>query len=433
MTSSVSDIKRLFIGQIELEGRRAMGYILSCGDVIEAVGHGTPPTVECVEVETFPEPMTIKQGDFNAHSHPEQSIYTDLVDRSWDLGTWCRNTIYRYSPFITPKQVRLACRRAFGRIALLGASSVMVSFYLHGGKGNVNDREVIAAAKDVGIRLIFGRMTYDMVSPQAYEGKKKAQESYYESPDQGEAYLRELMADEGPTVMVAPAVHSMHASTAQAIERAINLGYDLKRPVQFHLSEDQGDVDISLKEHGVRPVVFLKSMVDSCRIPGLGRLVFSDCCWLDDQERSIMADCSIPVVLNPRMNHRVGVGESDLPSLLSSGISVFLGTDGEASNDDLSVQGEREFLKGRYSGVLSSSKIEALGRQPFQFLDGEIGPLAPGRLCDFVVESDGRTVHLFVGAEPVVRDGTLVNLDMEGDIEAPLAEEIEAMKKTVEI
>ena len=30
----------------------------------------------------------ISCGLFNAHSHPEQSIYTDIVDPSWDLGTW---------------------------------------------------------------------------------------------------------------------------------------------------------------------------------------------------------------------------------------------------------------------------------------------------------------------------------------------------------
>ena len=146
-----------------------------------------------------------------------------------------------------------------------------------------------------------------------------------------------------------------------------------------------------------------------------------------------MAGNSVSVVLNPRMNDRVGVGESDLPALLDSGMSVFLGTDGEASNDDLSVQGEREFLKNRYKGRLSASKIEELGRQPFPFLDGEIGPLAPGRFCDFKVKYQGGTVHLFVGAKPVVRDGKLFNLDQTVDIEVPLAEEIEAMKKRVEI
>ncbi len=425
--------KRLFIGQLELGGRRDRGYILAHGDRIEDVGFGDVHDVAGTFVEAFPESMTIRQGDFNAHSHPEQSIYTDLVDPSWDLGTWCRNTIYRYSPTISPRQVRLACRRAFSRMALYGVTTVMVSFYLHGKSGNLYDREVIAAARDIGIRLIFGRMTYDMISKDAYESKKKSQISYYETPDEGEMYFRELMREDGGEVMVAPSVHSMHASTPDAIARALCLGYEFKRPVQFHLSEDQGDVEISLREHGCRPVAFLKSLCSSGRIPGIDRLVVSDCCWVDVDERSIMAENGVSVVLNPRMNNRVGVGESDLPAILDRGIPVFLGTDGEASNDDLSVEGERDFLKKRYGSRISSPVIDGIGRQPFVFRDGEIGPLASGRFCDFRVDLDGKTEHLFVGARPVVRGGKLVRLDMDKDIESPLAEEILLMKKTVEI
>ena len=106
----------------------------------------------------------IRAGLFNAHSHPEQSIYADIVDKEWDLGTWCRRTIYRYSTAMTPRRVRLACERAFARMMAFGTTSVMASYYLHGNRGNELDREVLAAARSVGIRLIFGRMNYDVVN-----------------------------------------------------------------------------------------------------------------------------------------------------------------------------------------------------------------------------------------------------------------------------
>ena len=78
----------------------------------------------------------ISAGLFNAHSHPEQSVYTDIVDPAWDLGTWCRNTIYKYSVAMNARRVRLACRRAFARMMMYGTTSVMVSYYLHGNRGN---------------------------------------------------------------------------------------------------------------------------------------------------------------------------------------------------------------------------------------------------------------------------------------------------------
>ena len=114
-----------------------------------------------------PDAAVIRAGLFNAHSHPEQSIYADIVDKEWDLGTWCRHTIYRHSAAMTPRRVRLACERAFARMMAFGTTSVMVSYYLHGNRGNELDREVLAAARSVGIRLIFGRMNYDIVNEDA--------------------------------------------------------------------------------------------------------------------------------------------------------------------------------------------------------------------------------------------------------------------------
>jgi 5-methylthioadenosine/S-adenosylhomocysteine deaminase len=44
-----------------------------------------------------------------------------------------------------------------------GETSVIVSFYCHNKRGNELDLSVIKAAQDVGIRLFFGRMNYDIV------------------------------------------------------------------------------------------------------------------------------------------------------------------------------------------------------------------------------------------------------------------------------
>ncbi len=378
-----------------------------------------------------PEGPEIWAGEFNAHSHPEQSIYVEMVDKSWDLATWCRHSIYKYSRAMTPYQVRLACRRAFGRMIGYGITSVMVSFYLHNRSGNLYDQEVIAAARDVGIRLIFGRMNYDIITEGAYQAKQDSQRSYYETPQEAERFCRDLMAQEGPTVMVCPSLHSIHASTAEAIASGIRLGCELGRPVQLHLSEDRGDVELALKDYGCRPVEFLKGLLDRGEVPSLSGLMVSDCCWINEREREIMAESSMKVVLNPRMNHRVKAGFPDLPGLLDWSIVPWLGTDGEASNDDLSVQGEREFLKERYAGVLAPEVIESLGRAPFPFYDGSLGVLEEGAWADLRILRKGRLETVLVGGEAVFHKGRLVGLDVERDIEGPLRAEQAALTAMV--
>lgn len=378
--------------------------------------------------ERLPDDAVIRAGFFNAHSHPEQSIYVDIIDKNWDLGTWCRHTIYRHSTTMTPRRVRLACERAFARMMAFGTTSVMVSYYLHGGRGNELDREVLAAARSVGIRLIFGRMNYDVINEDAYAGKKASQRSYYETPEAAEQYLRDLMLLEDNALMICPALHSMHASTETAIARGIALGWELHRPVQFHLSEDRGDVELSLKQHGCRPVVFLQRLLDEGRVPSLSHVILSDCCWLDDEERRLIARNGMKVVLDARMNARVKTGFPDVPALLASGIPLWCGTDGEASNDNLNVQDEREFLKTCYRGVIDAKIIEGFGRQRFDFGAGYIGQLGVGCWADLQVVRNGTLCDVYVGGRKTVENGRLLGLDIENEVELPLRGEIAAMK-----
>ncbi|MDY3869092.1 MAG: amidohydrolase family protein [Pyramidobacter sp.] len=412
LTGWIKDAGRAFYGRIDWDERGIITGVeeLPCGD-------SAPP-------EQTP---IITAGLFNAHSHPEQSIYTDMVDKSWDLGTWCRQTIYKYSTSMTPRRVRLACRRAFARMLRFGTTSVMVSYYLHCGQDNECDREVIAAARDVGIRLIFGRMNYDIITENAYEAKKESQRSYYESISQAERNVRALSELENTTLMVCPALHSMHASTAEAIAAGIRLGFEMKRPVQFHLSEDQGDVSLSIQEHGCRPMVFLQRILDQGEIPSLSHLILSDCCWLDDEELDIIAAHGMKVVLNPRMNARVKTGFPDVAAMTAHGIPLWCGTDGEASNDSLNVEDEKTFLKERCASSVAPTTIDAIGTLPFAFGAGHVGRLQKGAWADIRIMRGECAETAYVGGIPVLENGQLCRLDEERDIETPLKEEIALM------
>lgn len=351
---------------------------------------------------SFPRNYIIEPGDFNAHSHPEQSLYTNITDKSWDLSTWCKNTIYKYSPTLKSEDIYTGCERAFTNMLSLGVTSVMVSFYCHGNKKNIFDKEVVQAAIDTGIRLYFGRMNYDIINENAYEGKKLSQQSYYESADEAaENFVNLYNSVDCPTVEIAPSVHSIHASSKAAIINAINLGNKYNKYVQFHLSEDKGDVELSQKLYGMRPIEFLVSLLTNGDVKKLNNVFLSDCVWIDENERNLIKEYGMNVVLNPRMNARIKTGTADLGKLIDAGITPYLGTDGEASNDDLSISGERTFLKNTQKQI-SPCVIDKLGKQPFKFKDGYIsGEITPGSFCDIKVLDDNVLKNLFVGGRKI--------------------------------
>ena len=414
-------------GNINYEGTIQPGNVLinRLTGRIDSIAFGNRPNrSECeVPIADYGDAL-IEAGDFNAHSHPEQSIYVEAVDPSWDLATWCRNTIYKYSTLMTPDVIYLACCRAFSRMLLSGTTSVAVSFYCHNNRNNELDRSVISAAFNTGIRLYFGRMNYDVILDNAYAEKKNSQASYFESIEQAERNFRELLhdtaKDHGERITVAPAIHSFHANTLEAIARAIQLGDETNRIVQFHLSEDQGDVDICLNEFNLRPVEVLAKLKSEGRVKRLDHLLVSDAVWLNDREKDLVAEHGIKVVLNPRMNDRVKAGRADLASFLNRSIPVWVGTDGEASNEDLSITNETSYLQ-KINPSVSKKDFEQVGRHPFHSPAGPFGALEVGCMADLKVrQCDGR-VSVFVGGKEVVRHNELLALNVEKEIEQPLA------------
>lgn len=427
------DSKALIEGVFSKDNIDKKGYLitdLNTGLIEKIAFDEIVPENFIGEKITYDENYIICAGDFNCHSHPEQSIYTDVIDKSWDLGTWCRNTIYKYSVKLEPEHVYLGCLRAFSRMLTLGVTSVMVSFYCHGNKKNLLDKEVIRAAEDVGIRLYFGRMNYDIINEDAYEGKKESQKTYYETPEEAEINFMMLSGETcSNNVVVAPSLHSIHASTKEAIVKGINLAFDYGKHIQFHLSEDKGDVDLSLKLYGLRPIEFLQSLLNNKEIKSLEHVILSDCVWIDDNERDIIKKHNMKVVLNPRMNDRIKTGEADLRKLIEKNIPLYLGTDGEASNDDLSITGERNFLKNRYTDI-NSDIIDNIGVTPLPFNNGFIGSIDVNNFCDLkVLHKKGTIKDIFVGGKKVIEDSKLLTMDIEKDIETPLKESLDKLFK----
>ena len=379
--------------------------------IIKKLGRGMPPRPADVSI---PSGAAFLPGDFNAHSHPEQSIYVEIADREWELAKWCRETIYKYSTSMTDERIYYACVRAFGRMLAFGETSVMVSFYCHNKSGNKLDKAVIRAARDVGIRLYFGRMNYDVITEGAYRGKHESQLSYYETPEEAEINFAGLLSEEGPGVVIAPALHSFHANTLDGIIKGINLGFEYGRKVQMHLSEDEGDVRLCLDNYGKRPVEVLKMLLDTGRIQNLDHVILSDCVWTDKHEKEIIKDLGMSVVINGRMNDRVKAGRAEVGKYLEMGIRLYVGTDGEASNDDLSVRNERDWLAGVHN--LSNTEMELLSC-PIEMGGVKVGAVEAGAMGDFQLLRNGRLSELYVGGRRVMCGGVLSSQNLVDEAE----------------
>ena len=167
------------------------------------------------------------------------------------------------------------------------------------------------------------------------------------------------------------------------------------------------------------------------------------CVALSETDIGLLAENQVKVVHNPESNMKLASGIAPVPRLLEAGVTVALGTDGCASNNNLDMFGEMDTCAKLHKAatldptVLSAatalrmateSGARALG------WEGRTGQIAPAMLADLIVV-DFRKPHLtpvynpvshlvyaagaadvrhsVIGGRLVMKDRMLLTLDLE--------------------
>jgi 5-methylthioadenosine/S-adenosylhomocysteine deaminase len=205
-----------------------------------------------------------------------------------------------------------------------------------------------------------------------------------------EAFIKEFLNDALIVPAVAPhAAYSLDAGTLRA-SRALASKYSV--PVLIHVAETEDEVKTSRTAHkGLSPVAYLQS------IDFLGpKTLANHGVWVDKADMDILKSQGVAVSHNPESNMKLASGIAPVPEYLAAGVTVALGTDGAASNNDLDMFEAMRFaallhkVKTRNpQAVPASTALEmatingarALG------LESRIGSIESGKRADLVVVS----------------------------------------------
>jgi 5-methylthioadenosine/S-adenosylhomocysteine deaminase len=164
--------------------------------------------------------------------------------------------------------------------------------------------------------------------------------------------------------------------------------------------------------------------------------------WVTDEDIAIMGEAGCSIVHNAISNQKLGAGIAPLRSLLDSGVTVALGSDGICSSDTprmFDVMHAAALLHSistpDYTTWVSADEVlkaATIGGARSALLDGETGSLEPGKRADLVIldmssanftplnevanhlvycENGSSIETVMVNGEIVVRDGKLTRVD----------------------
>ena len=180
--------------------------------------------------------------------------------------------------------------------------------------------------------------------------------------------------------------------------------------------------------------------------------------WLDDDDVEVIAKRRSTVSHNPQSNMKLASGIAPVPGLLNAGVTVGLGTDGCASNNDLDFFREMDTAAKLHKvNLLDPTVMDAKTVLKMATIDGakaigvdkHIGSLEPGKQADVIIVDTSKphlvpmynpishiiyTVQgsdvrdVMVAGKILVRDKNLLTIDLE-DVLERLARLSEVIKK----
>lgn len=367
-------------------------------------------------------------GFVNAHSHAFQRVLRGRTElraegnEADDFWTW-RERMYQAASSLSPEQLHAVSKQAFLEMALAGFTTVGEFHYLqHQPDGTPYADEgllakmVIAAAREVGLRIVLLRVGYARAGFQVAENPR--QRRFIDRDvdaflSRAEA-LRSSVDD--PLVSVGLAPHSVRAvprSWLEAIVRAAPKG-----PLHMHVAEQPAEVRASLAEWQRRPVELLSDV-------GLlsPRFTAVHAIHLEANEIALFSGARATVCACPSTERNLGDGVVRADELMAAGVQVALGSDSQAHIDALDearqleghvrlVRQRRAVLfpaspRGPRESALGQVLLDTLTVNGARSLGLEGGALGVGQPADFVTLDLSHPTLLGVPREALVTAATL--------------------------
>jgi formimidoylglutamate deiminase len=318
------------------------GHIISVTREIEIIGD------QVVRLKN----RAILPGLVNAHSHAFQRVIRGRTERRTSahdsFWTW-REMMYSAAMRLAPEEIYDASRMAFLEMALGGGTAVGEFHYIHRAPDgsvysdpNLMAKEVIRAARDVGLRIALLRVAYARSGYRTSPNERQLRfletnaEDYLRNAD---SLKRELARTEPETAWVGLAPHSVRAVPLHYLhEVARYADTEAALPLHMHVAEQPAEISACLEEHGRTPVELLNS-----EHLLTGNFTGVHAIHITPEEARMLALAEATVCACPTTERNLGDGVVPAEMLFAEGVRVSLGTDSHTQIDLLEDARELEY------------------------------------------------------------------------------------------
>ena len=373
-------------------------------------------------------------GWVNAHGHAAMSLFRGLAD-DLPLMTWLQEHIWpAEGQHVDESFVKEGTELAIGEMIQSGTTTFSDMYFY--------PQQSAEAALKAGIRAVCFTPVLDFPTNYAQNADEYIRKAVECNDRFNNLPMNEHPISKQKLVQIGFGPHAPYTVSDEPLKEITMLADQLEMPVQIHLHETAFEVSESLEKFNKRPTQ---------RLADLGFLTERVSCvhmtQIDDSDIAILQKTGASIIHCPESNLKLASGFCPISKLSEANITIGIGTDGAASNNDLDMFSETKtaalLAKGVSQDASSIPAIEALtmatlGGAKALGLDEITGSLLPGKAADIQAinlkslssqpvfdpishlvycAKSTQVSHVLVNGQYLLKEGKLTTLDEEKLIE----------------
>lgn len=316
-------------------------------------------------------------GLINTHTHVPMSLFRGIAD-DMDLQEWLTKFIFpAEAKNVNEQFVRAGTRLGLAEMIKGGTTTYCDMYYF--------EDAIADETKKAGMRGVLGETVIDFPAPD--------NKTFEAGMAYTERFIKKWQND--PLIVPAIAPHAPYTVSQEHLLAARDLSNRLNAPLVIHLAEANTETEfIQQKHRGMRPIEFVDSIGFLTN-----RTIAAHVIQANENELDILKRRGVGIAHNPQSNMKLAAGTAPIPLMLSKDMPVGLGTDGAASNNDLSMWEEMD-TAAKLHKLISGDPKTLSAQQAFEMatirgaralhMDKMIGSLEAGKRADIaIVDFDG--------------------------------------------
>jgi 5-methylthioadenosine/S-adenosylhomocysteine deaminase len=310
-------------------------------------------------------------GLVNTHGHAPMVLFRGLGS-DLNLMDWLQQYIFpAEAKSVTPAFVRTGTQLAALEMIRSGTTTFTDMYYF--------EEEIARAASEAGLRGVLGQTIIKFPVADA------------KTPEEGLARAEKFVLAWKGNALITPAVapHALYTLEPATLKACRALADKHQVPLIIHLAETRAEVDAALTLANSTPTRYLQGV-------GLWgpRTLAAHGVWVSPEDMAVLKAAGVAVSHNPESNMKLASGTAPVVDYLEAGITVGLGTDGAASNNDLDMFEAMRFAAFLQKHARNDPRalpatavldMATRGGAAALGLDAQIGSLEVGKRADVIL------------------------------------------------